>query len=84
MGRQFALAEHGQLAVPAEPNEWSDDDILFVLSRCGSDVSGSLILGDPACERWLQGKAAPAQPLSASKTGPAFSYTASPPPETQP
>ena len=56
--------------------EWSDDDILFVLSRAGSDVSGSLILGDPAYERWLQGKVAPLEPLDAEKTGPVYARLA--------
>lgn len=76
MGRQFARAEHRQLAVPPDPGEWLDDDILFVLSRSGTDVSGSLILGDPACERWLQAKVSPAEPLSASATGPAYAQLA--------
>lgn len=76
MGRQFARAEHRQLAVPADPGEWSDDDILFVLSRSGWDVSGSLILGDPAYERWLQAKIAPPEPLVGSKVGPAYAQLA--------
>lgn len=53
-----------------------DDDILFVLSRSGWDVSGSLILGDPAYERWLQGKVAPPEPLNESKVGPAYAQLA--------
>lgn len=69
MGRQFARAEHRQLAVPANPEEWSDDDVLHVLSRSGSDTSGNLILGDPACERWLQSKLAPPDPLKARVLG---------------
>lgn len=63
MGRQFARAEHRQLAVPANPEAWSDDDVVHVLSRSGADLSGSLILGDPACETWLKGKLAPPEPL---------------------
>ncbi|MGJ7507319.1 type II toxin-antitoxin system HipA family toxin YjjJ [Variovorax sp. GT1P44] len=76
MGRQFARAEHRQLAVPADPGEWSDDDILFVLSRSGWDVSGSLILGDPAYERWLQAKVTSPEPLPGSKVGPAYAELA--------
>jgi hypothetical protein len=76
MGRQFARAEHRQLAVPADPGEWSDDDILFVLSRTGWDVSGSLILGDPAYERWLQAKVASPEPLVGSKVGRAYAQLA--------
>ncbi|MDM0108900.1 type II toxin-antitoxin system HipA family toxin YjjJ [Variovorax sp. J22R24] len=76
MGRQFARAEHRQLAVPADPGEWSDDDVLYVLSRRGWDVSGNLILGDLACERWLQGKVAPPEPLDGSKAGAAYAQLA--------
>lgn len=72
MGRQFARAEHRQLMVSADPTEWSDDDILFVLSRSGSDASGSLILGDPAYERWQQHKLAPPEPLYGARVGRAY------------
>ena len=63
MGRQFARAECRQLAVSTNPEDWSDDDVLYVLSRSGFDVSGNLILGDPAYETWLNSKAAPPEPL---------------------
>lgn len=52
LGRQLARAEHRQFNVSANPEEWSDDDVLHVLSRIGSDVSGNLIVGNPAFERW--------------------------------
>ena len=58
MGRQFARAEHRQLAVPENPQEWSDDDVLHVLARTGADMSGSLILGNAAYEAWLARKVA--------------------------
>ncbi len=58
MGRQFARAEHRQLAVSENPQEWSDDDVLHVLARTGADVSGSLILGNAAYEAWLARKVA--------------------------
>lgn len=76
MGRQFARAEHRQLAVSPDPTEWSDDDILFVLSRTGSDASGSLILGDLAYENWLQHKVKPAEPLNSSRVGRAYAALA--------
>lgn len=69
MGRQFAQAEHRLLGVSPDPQEWSDDDILFVLSQRGTDQSGDLILGDPACERWLAAKAAPAEPIGEAEIG---------------
>ncbi|MDM0021354.1 type II toxin-antitoxin system HipA family toxin YjjJ [Variovorax saccharolyticus] len=72
MGRQFARAEHHRFEVPANPVEWSDDDILHVLSRSGSDVSGNLILGDPACERWLQAKVSVPEPIPGRRVGAAY------------
>ena len=72
MGRQFARAEHRRLGVSANPEEWSDDDILHVLSSSGSDLSGSLILGDPAYEHWQARKIAPTEPLKARALGRAY------------
>lgn len=76
MGRQFARAEHQLLAVPADPQAWSDDDVVHVLSRRGSDLSGNLILGDPAYEAWLRGKLAPPQPLGPQGLGAAYAALA--------
>jgi AraC-like DNA-binding protein len=72
MGRQFARAEHGQFAVAANPKEWSDDDILHVLNRRGVDLSGNLILGDPACEHWQRSKLEPPVPLKMRALGKAY------------
>jgi hypothetical protein len=58
MGRQFARAQAGQLAVSPDPTEWGDDDIAYVLGRSGSDVSGDLLLGNVAYEGWQQAKLA--------------------------
>lgn len=58
MGRQFARAEHRRLQVPANVQEWSDDDVLFAISQAGSDLSGQLIVGEAACEQWLAERAA--------------------------
>jgi hypothetical protein len=76
MGRQFARAEHRQLAVPANPEAWSDDDVAHVLSRSGADLSGNLILGDPAYEQWLGAKLAPPEPLKAQDLGAAYAALA--------
>lgn len=76
MGRQLARAEHRQLGVSADPQAWSDDDILYVLSRSGPDVSGNLILGDPAYECWLQAKTAPPRALEGASVGPAYARLA--------
>ncbi len=63
MGRQTARAEHERLGVSIDPDEWNDDDILHVLSQVGSDMSGNLILGDAAMERWQLGKFSAAAPI---------------------
>ena len=76
MGRQFARAQHRQLSVSANPQEWSDDDVAQVLSRSGSDVSGNLILGDPAFEQWQAAKLEPQTPLKARAIGAAYARLA--------
>ena len=76
MGRQLARAEHRQLGVSANPQDWSDDDILFVLCRHGADVSGDLLLGDIACERWMAAKRSPADPARSKALGVAYSKLA--------
>lgn len=53
LGRRFAKAQHRDLGVPDDPEAWSDDDILWVLSRRGTDTAGNLVLGDEAYRRWL-------------------------------
>ena len=69
LGRQLARAEHRQLAVAPNPDQWSDDDILHVLSRTGADVSGNLILGNPAYELWQMGKGIAPEPVKARQLG---------------
>jgi hypothetical protein len=76
MGRQLARASHRELGVSADLQAWSDDDVLHVLSRLGSDVSGNLILGNLAYERWLSGKLAPPAPLAEPQLGPAYAALA--------
>lgn len=76
MGRQFARAEHRQLGVSANPQEWGDDDIAWVLSRSGSDASGNLILGDRAFEHWQATKLTPLEPLRTRAVGAAYARLA--------
>ena len=59
LGRQLARAEHSVLGVPVNPETWSDDDVVHVLSRVVSDASGNLILGDAAFRDWQATKLAP-------------------------
>lgn len=76
LGRQLARAQHVALGVAINPNEWSDDDALHVLSRCGVDVSGNLILGDAAFAQWQAGKLEPAAPIKPRALGSAYSRLA--------
>jgi hypothetical protein len=76
MGRQLARAVHRHLAVGDNPDLWNDDDLLVVLSRVGTDLSGNLILGDLACERWQQGVLQPVEPLRESATAAGYSRLA--------
>jgi hypothetical protein len=55
--------EHRELGVPENPEAWSDDDILWVLSRRGSDMPGNLIVGDLAYDRWAHSKLEAADPV---------------------
>ena len=68
LGRSFARSLALDLGVSANPTEWQDDDVLYILAQRGSDTSGNLILGDVALQRWLQTKAATDQVISAQET----------------
>lgn len=68
MGRQFARAEHLRLTLPQDVSAWSDDDVLYAMSQAGSDLSGDLIVGEPACELWLRERAREPEPVSEQDT----------------
>jgi AraC-like DNA-binding protein len=76
LGRQWARAEHRHFGVSANPEEWSDDDVVYILSRIGSDVSGNLIVGDAAFERWQTGTLAISKPTSKATIGRAYARLA--------
>lgn len=76
LGRQLARAEHRGLGVPADPQAWSDDEVVFVLSRLGHDVSGDLILGNPAFERWQADKLEPRAALKPRAVAAAYARLA--------
>ncbi len=63
IGRNFAHYTHRNLGVSPNPEEWSDDDVVYALSRHGSDTTGNLIVGDQAYELWLASVANPEVPL---------------------
>lgn len=56
LGRSFAQQLAQELGVSANPAEWGDDDVLYILSQRGADTSGNLILGEVALKRWLKSK----------------------------
>lgn len=62
IGRNLARNFQHDLAVSSNPNDWSDDDIVFVLKQRGFDVTGNLILGDYAYEQWALQVAQPSTP----------------------
>jgi hypothetical protein len=64
LGRQFARAQHRDLGVSDDPSDWSDDDVLWVLSRHGADVPGNLLLGNDAYELWFRNKVQDATPIA--------------------
>lgn len=59
LGRIFARQVAVDLEVPTDPERWSDDHIINVLSRRGADTLGNLIIGDDAYTLWLQSVASP-------------------------
>lgn len=68
LGRLFARREHLALEVSADPRAWSDDDIVWVLSRRGVDQCGNLILGNVALARYQDELMHPAEPVTESRT----------------
>ncbi|MBI2315946.1 MAG: DNA-binding protein, partial [Betaproteobacteria bacterium] len=53
LGRNFAHRHALDLAVSENPEEWSDDDIAYVLALQGHDQPGDLILGEASYRRFL-------------------------------
>lgn len=56
LGRSFARHVAAGLGVSDNPRDWSDDDVLHILTQRGIDTSGNLIVGDGALQRWLVAK----------------------------
>ncbi len=76
IGRQLARARHREFGVPLDPEAWTDDDVMHVLSRVGADCSGSLVLGDAALERWQAERQAQREPLAARSVARAYAKLA--------
>ncbi len=56
LGRNFARHHALDLGVMTNPDDWSDEDIAYVLSKTGYDQPGDLILGDVAYRRFLESR----------------------------
>ena len=69
IAKSAIMCKRKVLSMSANPEEWSDDDIVFVLSHAGSDVSGNLLLGDDACRRGVRTRLAPPEPVSEANLG---------------
>lgn len=53
LGRSFARHLAAGLGVSDNPRDWTDDDVLHILTQRGVDTAGNLIVGDVALQRWL-------------------------------
>ena len=69
LGRAFARVHATELDIPADPNNWSDDQAAYVLSHHVADGPGNLILGEAAYARWMQTVANPTEPTPDNKLG---------------
>ena len=76
LGRQLARAGHAAWGVSPDPQRWSDDDALHVLSQAGSNGPGNLIVGEPAFALWQAQRLAAAEPLAPAALGPVYAALA--------
>ncbi len=53
LGRSLARQIAQTFSVSENPEEWSDDDVIYVLTIRGSDTQGNLIIGDVAYKDFL-------------------------------
>lgn len=67
IGRNFARQHALDLSVSGNPDAWSDDDIVHLLSLHGHDLPGDLILGEVAYRRFLAGSAGSAAQVLAEE-----------------
>lgn len=64
IGRAFAHG-HPELGLPANPEHWTDDDVLQALALCGEDLPGNLIVGGESFRRFQSIAARPLRQASA-------------------
>jgi hypothetical protein len=65
IGRAFAHG-HPELGLPANPEHWTDDDVLQALALCGEDLPGNLVVGGESFRRFQSIAARPTPDVSAS------------------
>jgi hypothetical protein len=58
LGRSFAHA-HSALGLAANPDHWTDDDVLRGLCHVGDDLPGNLLVGSASFERYMHAKPQP-------------------------
>ncbi len=76
LGRSFARHVAADLGVPDNPRDWSDDDVLHILTQRGVDTAGNLIVGDTALQRWLVSKSERPAPIPETDIAPAYARCA--------
>lgn len=76
LGRSFARHVAADLGVADNPRDWSDDDVLTILTQRGADTSGNLIVGDVALQRWLAAKGEAAALIAEADTETAYAQRA--------
>lgn len=64
LGRNLARQISQTFGVSENPDEWSDDDVIYILSIKGSDTQGNLIIGETAYQEYLDKLAKPDSSIS--------------------
>ncbi len=76
LGRGFARHVATDLGVSDNPRDWSDDDVLHILTQLGVDTAGNLIVGDTALQRWLASKSENPALIAEADIAPAYARRA--------
>ena len=53
LGRAYASAHAAGLGLPPNPEHWRDADVIRALLAHGHDAIGNLLIGEPACDRFI-------------------------------
>lgn len=64
LGRSLARQISQTFGVSENPEEWSDDDVTYILTVKGSDTQGNLIVGDTSYQEFLQTVINPIIPIN--------------------